>query len=80
MVCSVEVLLVDVGVEARRLCRLCLTKLGEAACEGVKAKTADTKSTRSPYFLAASILAYFPAFKLVVRTHTSSNFGIVIIL
>ncbi len=30
------------------------------------AKTANTKLTRSPYFLAASILAYFLACKLVV--------------
>ena len=35
-------------------------------CGGAKAKTANTKLTRLPYFLATSILAYFSACKIFV--------------
>ena len=41
--------------------------------KGWKAKTANTKLTRSPYFLAASMLAYFPACNIGLRwPHTFS--------
>ncbi len=49
-----------------------------AVCGGAKAKTANTKLTRSPYFLATSILAYFSACKIFVCcSRISSCFHIV---